>query len=102
MGTRVPNSSQNNASEQGDYRSGGVGGVCSGSGSQLQELLIQTDAGLINWVVDKIYDRIMERREKAILNKDWAAPSHDSQAAGPAHYAPQYPWIHVASAIPMD
>jgi 8-oxo-dGTP pyrophosphatase MutT (NUDIX family) len=77
-----PNSSQNNASEQGDSRSGGAAGVASLPDANYKVSGLQTDAGLINWVVDKIYDRLQERVKNDALDKNWAAPSHDNGMAG--------------------
>ena len=78
-----PNSSQNNASEKGDDRSGGVGGVVQAPGVNFKTTSLQTDAGIIDWVVDKVYNRIQERNENSALSKDWAAPSHVQDFAGP-------------------
>lgn len=67
-----PNSSQNNASGQSDWSQGGAAGVANAPGANFKTSSLQTESGILNWVVDKIYDRIEERKNHEILGNEWA------------------------------
>lgn len=67
-----PNSSQNHASGEGDFSQGGAAGVANAPGANFKTTKLQLEAGIINWIVDKIYDRIEERKQHDILGREWA------------------------------
>lgn len=67
-----PNSPSNQASGQSDWSQGGAAGVANAPGANFKTTKLQIEAGVINWVVDKIYDRMEERKNHEILGPEWA------------------------------
>jgi hypothetical protein len=89
-----PNSSQNHASGESDWSQGGAAGVANAPGANFKTTKLEIEAGIINWIVDKIYDRIEERKDHALLGKEWA---WQTGLEGLPHYDHNYADYHCPS-----
>jgi hypothetical protein len=93
-----PNSSQNNASEMWDYRSGGPGGVVQAPGANYKSTSLQHQAGIINWFFDKIYDQMKKREQQdGTAPKWWLPETENNNIQGPEHTEIQQAQVHHGS-----
>lgn len=99
-----PNSPQNHASEQGDYRSGGAAGVANAPGANFKTTMLQvtagmtreeiaeslqSQAGIVQWLFNRMYDKARQHYDET-HNEWWLPPVQDlgTNLEGPAHYQP--------------